>query len=381
MRNADNTQDERPKADNPGPKILLVTSNLGPGGAERVVSRMVNHWAAAGRDVGLLTLDNRAPDHYQIDPRVQRLRIDIMWSSTNPLGSLISTVKRARMVRQAVQDFAPDVAISFIDRTNVLVLAALAFTGVPVIVSERVDPRHYDIGRIRPILRRALYPRSAAVVVQTDSVADWARGFVPSEKVAVIPNPVDALPPVAPWADRQNVALAVGRLSSQKGFDVLIHAFAASALPAGGWRLVILGEGPERAALTDIIEAENLEDKVELPGVIPEPWERYSQAKLFVLSSRFEGFPNALLEAMALGCAAIATDCPSGPRDIIEPGQNGVLVPVDDVKALAAALDDLAANPATAASLSANAPAVRERFAVDKIMGQWDHLIEESLGR
>ncbi len=362
------------------PKILLVVSTLGPGGAERVVSRMANFWAAAGRDVGVLTLNGREPDHYEIDTRAERLHVDIMWPSANPLQSLLSTWKRARLVRRAVNEFGADVVISFIDRTNVLVLLSLLFASVPVIVSERIDPRHYDIGRMRTMLRRLLYPRSSAVVVQTESVAEWAQRFVPRANVAVIPNPLDALPPAAPMAGRDDVVIAVGRLSRQKGFDVLIRAFAASGLPARGWRLLILGQGEEHAALTAIIDAEGLQQQVELVGVVPEPWAWLNRARIFALPSRFEGFPNALLEAMALGCASIATDCPSGPRDIIEHGQNGLLVPVEDITALASALEQLAFDPAAAETMAASAPEVRERFAADRVMQQWDQLITAKLG-
>ncbi|MCR9259118.1 MAG: glycosyltransferase family 4 protein [Pseudomonadaceae bacterium] len=361
------------------PRILFVLSGLGAGGAERVACNMLNFWASQQFQVGLLTLANLEDDHYSVDTRVSRLSLDIIWTSQNILVGLISNLKRMRMIRSSVVEFAPDIVISFIDRTNILVIASLLGTKLPVIVSERVDPREYSIDPVRRLARRCLYPFARALVVQTESVAAWGRSVTRSNKVEVIVNPIDVLPEPSVYANRPQVAVAVGRLAHQKGFDLLIRAFAVSRMRVAGWKLNILGEGPERPALQQLIDKHDLTNQVSLAGVVSEPWKWLDQARVFVLPSRFEGFPNALLEAMSMGCASIAADCPSGPGEIISNGENGMLVQPEDVDALVLALDSLEQNQLLAETLSDRGRMVRDRFATRKIMSEWNELIRNKL--
>ena len=359
----------------------MALSGLGAGGAERVASEMLNFWAKNGRQVGLLTLAQLELDHYPLDSRVHRISLDIIWPSPNPWQGLVSNLQRMQMIRAAVLEFAPDVVISFIDRTNVLVLAALLGTRVPVIVSERVDPRQHALDWVRRCARRCLYPLARALVVQTHAVADWGRHIMLARKVEGIENPITDLPEPSAFASRHRTAVAIGRLTHQKGFDLLIRAFAASRMRTAGWNLHILGEGPERGALQNLIWELGLSTEIKLVGVVAEPWAWLNQARAFILPSRYEGFPNALLEAMSMGCVSIAADCPSGPADIILDGQNGILVPTDDVDALVAALDRIATEPAEAMQMSDRARAVRERFDIQQIMHKWDRLLRANVTR
>lgn len=361
-------------------KVLIVISGLGAGGAERVASTMANYWAGRGRRVGLMTLASLQEDHYQLDAAVTRLSLDIIWPSRNSWHGLKSNLRRVRMIRQAILDFDPDLVVSFIERTNVLVIGALLFSEIPVIVSERIDPRYYTVDWVRRIARRVLYPLAESVVVQTNSVAVWGRRVTSARRVSIIANPLGSLPEAPPYEDRPRQMLAVGRLTEQKGFDVLICAFAASQLRKDGWTLTILGEGPQRGALENLVERCGLSAQVSLPGVEPAPWRRLQRSRLFVLSSRYEGFPNALLEAMAMGCACISTDCPSGPGEVINHGDDGILIAVDDVDGLTSALNDLGGDTDMALQLSECALRVRERFAIERIMADWDALIRHIAG-
>jgi glycosyltransferase involved in cell wall biosynthesis len=197
--------------------------------------------------------------------------------------------------------------------------------------------------------------------------------------VHVVPNPVDVEAlgtdgarelPIAP-----RTLVAMGRLARQKGFDVLLDAFARCAPAHPEWKLLILGEGEERTRLEAQVRALGLDGRVQLPGRVQRPGAILRRAELFVLPSRWEGFPNALLEAMACGVAAIAADCPSGPRDIVRPGVDGVLVPPEDPAALAAALDRLLTDGEERRRLAARAPEVRERFGLPQVMARWDALL------
>ncbi|MCK9264937.1 MAG: glycosyltransferase family 4 protein, partial [Deltaproteobacteria bacterium] len=274
---------------------------------------------------------------------------------------------------------APDIVISFMDTTNVRSLIALTGSGVPVIISERTDPRYHDIGSFWPLARRLIYPCSAALVVQTRPVAGWGRGIVPARKVTVIPNFVRTLPdPKTSTRDKFTI-LSVGRLGREKGYDILLSAFAEAGGSEKGWHLTILGEGNERDNLERLVGDRGLTGSVSLPGIVREPAEWMQRTCLFVLSSRFEGFPNALLEAMACGCAVIAADCPSAPAEIIHNGINGLLVPAENVRALGDAMLRLMDDEDLRQSLGTQALEVKTVFSQESIMGLWDALIEKVL--
>lgn len=359
-------------------RILWVISSLSCGGAERVVSELASAFSDRNYSVGVLTLSEPESDHYRLDDRVERIALNVIWDSKSMWQRLYSNWHRSRMIRAAIRRFRPDVVVSFIEQNNVRVLAATLGLPVPVVVSERIDPRRYPVGRAWNAARRLLYPLAARVVVQTNALIDWAKTVTDARRVCAIPNFVRALPPPPPDEARERGrVLAVGRLAEQKGFDLLLRAFASSGWAARGVRLTILGEGPERQSLEALANQLGIAQAVEMPGVVQYPEDRMARATIFVLPSRYEGFPNALLEAMAMGCPVIAADCDSGPREIIRHGVNGLLVPVEDVDALAVALHKLFDDPALRARLGAEAVKVRDRYSRDSIVEQWNKLIEE----
>ena len=367
------------------PRILLAILSLSAGGAERVVSEMANWWAPRGHEVAVLTLWGSEHDHYALDPKIHRISLDFWRKSRTPRQYIADRVRLLFRIRKTIQAFSPDVVISFIDLINIIMIATLAGTKTPLIVSERIDPRYHAISGLRSFARRMSYPFSSALVVQTDSVVGWAEKIVPASKIEVIPNCVRKMPgkrgssaskePDGPFI------LAVGRLDRQKGYDVLIQAFAQAKKIHVQWNLVILGEGPERSNLWRLAEDLGIHDAVAMPGIVKEPAEWMHKADLFVLPSRYEGFPNALLEAMASGCAVIAADCPSGPAEIIHNGVNGLLVPRENVTALSAAMDRLMQDDRIRQRLSGQALKVKETFSQGEIMNRWDALIQKVLDR
>jgi glycosyltransferase involved in cell wall biosynthesis len=362
--------------------VALVISALETGGAQRVISVLADHWAASGREVTLITLAPPETDAYRMSPGVRRVGLRLMGAPAHPLQAARLNRRRWSALRRAVRAAAPDVVIAFVAETNVLTLAACLGLGIPVIVSERADPRHYPIGRLRSFLRRRLYPLSGAVVVQTEAVARWMRREVPRARVRVVPNP--ALPPPGPepasgppQTDRSVVA--VGRLKREKGFDVLVSAFALCALRHPDWSLLLIGEGEERGSLESQIAALGLDGRVRLAGHLERPGGLLRSASIFALPSRYEGFPNSLLEGMACGLPAVAVDCPSGPAEIIEHDRNGLLVPPEDPGALAAALDRLMSSAADRRRLGAEAARVLTRFDLARVAGLWEAVIDETV--
>jgi glycosyltransferase involved in cell wall biosynthesis len=273
--------------------------------------------------------------------------------------------------------------ISFIDMTNVFALLASIGLPLPVVVSERSDPRLAPLRWIWKIARQLTYPRASTLVVQSAEVRDcfppWIRN-----KAKVIPNPV-LMPPEAhraPSIDATpHTIIAVGRLGPEKGFDLLLQAFARVAPRFQDWDLEIWGEGPDRVSLEALRMDLGLERRIRLPGTTQEIHACYEKADLFVLSSKFEGFPNALCEAMSHGLPVVATSCSGGVRDIVRSGVDGILVWPEDPEALAGALTRLISNPSLRRSLGEAAKEVVHRFSIGRILEDWEVCICEATGR
>jgi GalNAc-alpha-(1->4)-GalNAc-alpha-(1->3)-diNAcBac-PP-undecaprenol alpha-1,4-N-acetyl-D-galactosaminyltransferase len=382
-------------------RMTLVVASLRGGGAERVLSRMANYWAGKGWPITVLTLyHGPASPSYALDPRVRHHDMRFSKQARHPLpdaGALralkatfdcCSVPERRTLLfdlhlivalRHAIQRARPDVVISFIDSTNVRVLLAVEALGVPVVVSERSDPHSNVLGEGMRRLRKRLYPRAAYLVTQTDEMAAFfaremgARGRVIHNPV-VRPSMVPARIGDATSPDAAHLLLAMGRLVDEKGFPLLIRAFAQLAAKHPSWSLEIWGIGPLRPALERLARNLGLNGRVRLPGFTLHPADVLARGDLFALSSISEGFPNALCEAMAAGLPVVSFNCSSGIRQIIRDGIDGVIVETANVASLAASLDRLMSSEDERARLGARAVEVADRFAIDKAMAQWEAL-------
>jgi glycosyltransferase involved in cell wall biosynthesis len=371
-------------------RLALVISSLRGGGAERVMVTLANAWAAQGVSVTLVTLAARSTDTYAVDPAVTRIDLYRAGNSHSLLHGLASNLGRARALRKALLACRPDVVVSFIARSNMLTIVALTGLRIPVIVAE-----HIFVGAKAPdglwgMLHGPLYRRAAAVVTLTQRGARYieTRFGCP---VTVIPNPVP-FPAILGGAPAGNAGrdrprngprtlLAVGRLEPQKGFDLLIEAFAEIADRHPDWNLRILGEGPTRKALMLAVARSGLSDRISMPGFSNDVREEMQRAELFVLSSRFEGFPMALLEAMSEGLACVSFDCETGPGELIRHNENGWLVSPNDVSALAEALDVSMRDADLRMRLGSRAREVTTTYSLSAVLAQWDELLESVLSR
>jgi glycosyltransferase involved in cell wall biosynthesis len=363
-----------------GRRLTLAVPSLHGGGAERVLAQMANHWAARGDSVTVITLSGSAGDAYPLDPRVTRIALNLMHDSRGIADAVTKNIVRIQRLREAIARTNPDTVISFTDRMNVLTALACRPLGIDAVLSERIDPSHQKIGRAWAWLRRRAYPAARALVVQTERVRQQMAGVMRGRPIYVIPN---AVGPSAkreseePDPDRTRWIVGMGRLDPQKGFDLLIDAFSKIADQHPRWSLTILGEGPQRAALEHQIENQELSDRVILQGWESNPAAVLQRSDLFVLSSRYEGFPNALLEAMACGVAVISFDCECGPREIIRDGIDGLLAPPEDVDALAAAMHRILSDAALRDRLGRESPHVTERFSIDRYFANWEGVLQK----
>ncbi len=361
--------------------IALVVHALHGGGAERVAATMANQWAASGDRVTVITLDTVESDVYHVDSRAERIGLGLMETSRNTWAAIWNNRRRVRALRSAIGSASPDCVVSVTDQMNLVTLLACRGLSVPVVIAEHSDPRHQHLGTIRERLRRRMYPQAAAIVVLTQAVADYLRGVVGARPIYVIPNGI--APPSAHVLSlrtaEEPLIVAMGRLSEEKGFDTLIDAFAALASEHTRWRLKIAGEGPQRTALQQRIEQHAMGARIELVGWVDDPAVFLADAAIFVLSSRYEGFPVSLLEAMALGLAVVSFDCDSGPREIIRHEQDGLLVEPGAERLLTEAMSRLIREASLRQRLGDAACAVVERFSPERFVERWDDVLRHVL--
>jgi glycosyltransferase involved in cell wall biosynthesis len=322
-------------------RIAFILPTFGAGGAERVASLLCNCWVDQGHDVAALTFEGSGDEQiYALDKRVARHGIDALNRSRGLASRVITNVRRLARLRAALKAFRPDVALAFTTEANVVAVWSALGLGVPVVVSERNQPDRPGLGLFTRAARRVSYPLAAALVVQTEAIAAWARSHF-GASVHVLPNPVR----LASWGDTprskqtKKQIVAAGRLVPQKGFDVLIASFAELAAAFPAWTLVIYGEGGEREALEALVRRASLGEAITLPGIRKDMGGAFAAADLFVLPSRYEGYPNVLIEALASGCAVIATDCPGATAEILEGGKYGLMVEPGNVAALTTQLE------------------------------------------
>jgi glycosyltransferase involved in cell wall biosynthesis len=337
----------------PDKKISVVLHDLRGGGAERMMLRIAKGMGDRGRNVDLVLVKAQGEFLHDIPNTVRVIDLD----SSSVASSIPSMVRYLR-------NEAPAAILTALTHMNVAVAAArwLARSKARLVLSERnqISLKAADVRAWRQRLVytgvRFAYPLADAVTAVSKGVANDVLQFarVKPQKVQVIYNPAFGDDLIArsqepldhPWfaEGEPPVVLAVGRLHHQKGFDILLDAFSA-VVALKPCRLIILGEGEQREALERQAQQLGIAAYVQFPGFVKNPYAYMHRAALFVLSSRWEGLPSALIEAMACGCAVVATDCPSGPAEIIEDGTQGAIVPVEDSKALAAAMLDALHTP------------------------------------
>lgn len=352
-------------------KVTFFIGSLYGGGAERVTCNLASYLVQKGHQAEILTM-SETKESYELDERVSTKSLLPLANRKNKAWN---TMVRFPRLWKYMRHADNDVYIVMLPKTTIMFLAFRWLTKAKVVAAERVDPAAYN-HRIGNALKR-LAKRADGFVFQTEDAKAWYGESVKDIKTAVIPNAINPAFIRPPYTgEKRKIIAGAGRLNDQKNFSLLIRAFERIATDFPDYNLVIYGEGDKRGELEKLVKDLGLKDRVSLPGNIQNIADEMEKNSLFVLSSDFEGMPNALMEAMALGLPCISTDCPcGGPRFLIQNGDNGVLVPVGDAEKMAEAMRRISGNSKLRESIAMKAITIQKKLAPDRIYGEWEEFI------
>ncbi|MDE5855237.1 MAG: glycosyltransferase [Ruminococcus sp.] len=352
-------------------KIVFFIPRMSGGGAERVVANLANEFDKRGNSVLIYTPTDQN-SFYQLRSSVRIVGENYSVSKKKVLRQVMLAINGIKLwfaYQKKIRIEKPDVVISFLTETNCIALTH-KHKNYKLIVSERNDPTKYS--KVIQLITKKLYCKADALVCQSHRVAKFF-GF---GNTKVIPNPIDTMIiPTSYKGVRKKRVCAVGRLMFQKNFANLIKAFSLLSKEFGEYTLEIYGDGPLRTELHQLIYDLNLSKRVKLMGAHKDVLERIKDSSLFVMSSNYEGYPNALAEAMAIGLPVICTDFDSGTARELVGEKNGCLVPVNDSNALAEAMEYLLCYPEIRDAMSMENQKISDSLAVEKIADQWLGLI------
>lgn len=354
-------------------KLAIVNASLSRGGAERVTVYLSKYMADRGVETSIVTV-TRGKNEYASFEEVPRINLTDGVENKNKLLQLFCQIRNLRVY---LRENDIDTVLIMGVPLCIYAIPGCIGTGVKIIVSERNDPKHFNGKKIVKYISSYLMKKADGFVFQTGEAKEFYDKYL-NERGVVIPNPLltDSLPEVYA-GEREKIIVTAGRLNPQKNQKMLIDAFAKIENDYPEYKLVIYGEGTLEKELKDYVASKQIEEKVLFPGNVSNLLERINSATLFVMTSDFEGMPNALIEAMAIGLPCISTDCPcGGPRELIVDGENGFLVPVGNEEELSKKMCYMLNNLEAAEKISDNAVHIREKLDMQRIGHLWQEYLE-----
>lgn len=352
-------------------RILFYINTLAGGGAERVITQLASRFSEDQYDV-LLVSSFPVENEYPLAGSVRKVYLE---KEQLKQSKLTRNFNRIRKLRTVCREFQPDIAIAFMQEPNFRLIIATMGLPTKTIVSVRNDPNQEYAGRIGRFVGKCILPMANGCVFQTKQAQSWFPKRL-QRKSAIIMNAVAESFFEVQRDNPQNV-IVVGRLNKQKNHEMLIRAFARIADKHPEQNLLIYGKGDQKETLRELISTLDMHERVLLMGATTQVSQVLAQAGVFVLSSDYEGMPNALLEAMAAGVPCVSTDCPcGGPAMLIRNGKNGLLVPVGHEDAMANAIDCLLIDSILAKSLGDAAREDAEDYRPEKVFEVWKTFIE-----
>jgi GalNAc-alpha-(1->4)-GalNAc-alpha-(1->3)-diNAcBac-PP-undecaprenol alpha-1,4-N-acetyl-D-galactosaminyltransferase len=359
-------------------KIGFVIGELSSGGAERVISTLSNDLIERF-DITIITFV-KSSSFYPLDTRIKVVACnDKIIKPISIFDSLKLNYILLKRISQIVKKEEINILIGFITSANILTTIAAKLNGIPCIISERNNPLVEDVPKLWEILRKFVYPMANSLVLQTNGIKKLYEKKIKPQRITILPNPISSeLSKLrSNTIKREKIILTVGRLDKNKCHDKLISAF--NTLSLKGWKVKIIGDGVKKQELNKLIESYNLSDKIEIIPKVKDIHNFYNRASIFVFTSKTEGFPNALLEAMHYGLPCISTNCNFGPSDLINDGVNGFLIPINDQAVLINKLSQLINNVELQKQFSIKGKAKTENYVSKKVTTQWESLINYNL--
>lgn len=341
-------------------KICFVVPDLNCGGVQRVTSELSNMLASMEHEVTIVLLFKSEEPFYSLDSKVTYLIPD-----QKRIKNTIGLFKVMTDLRSTIKKVNPDVVIAFHHRYNPFVLLSLVFTGKKVFVSDRCNPYNKLHPFFNEWMREFMYPKAAGLLVQTNIAAQVKKHL--NKNVYILPNPIKQLQ-FTDNTDKDKIIISVGRFDVGKGQDNLIRIFSlVENNNRKGWKLVLVGDGPQRRTLENLSKELGLSDSVVFLGARKDVDYLLSISEIFAFASQEEGYPNALLEGMGMGLACISYDCCAGPSDLINDGENGFLVPLNDESLFVDRLSSLMCNDILRKEFGEKAAEVRKNNNIIRI--------------
>ncbi len=357
--------------------VLFITNSLGFGGAEKMLTFVAGELSARGHCCGIINL-NGVSDY--VNAHQQTIRDEIsVYLLKKASGGLKRNIQRIGEIKKIAKEFHADILIGFTEFPNLYAKIVGALLGIPSIMSERGDPVQQGTGKgFKNRIVLEIINRSKGGVFQTDGArAFYGKGL--QKRGVVIPNPIFIKGEILEVAqsDREKTVVSVGRLDNfQKRYDVMLESFALFSEKHPEYTLKLYGKGTDTEKIEAWAEELGISEKVRFMGLTTQPMQDIARDGMFLITSDFEGISNSLLEAMAVGLPCVSTDhTPGGARLLITDHENGLLAPVEDAEALAAAMCEFAENPQLAEKCGNNAKAVTQRFAPERIIDLWETYI------
>ncbi|WP_033958597.1 glycosyltransferase [Psychroserpens jangbogonensis] len=361
--------------------IGFTIGSLNPGGAERVITCLANE-LVANYNVIIITLE-KCDSFYELNPKIMLLNCNlIIPENQNMIGSIRNHSKTIKKISGFIKSESIDLMIGFTTSVNVLSIISAKLNNIPIIISERNNPIADPPNKFWKILRNSLYRFTDYLVVQTSSNKDFYAKIIPSKKIVIIKNPVaptlTSKRIIREENKKNKTILTVGRLDSNKSQDLLIKAYS-NISNKNDWQLQIIGDGDKMDEYKTIAKDLNIDHTVSFLGNVSNVYDYYNNASIFVFTSKSEGYPNALAEALYFGIPSISTNCPHGPSDLIDNDINGILIEVDNQKMLEHQLKRLMIDEDLRDNLSKSAIVKSHKLDISLITSSWTEYFNKLL--
>lgn len=356
--------------------LTIFIGGLSGGGAERVVCNLSNYLSER-HNITILTMSDNKPA-YKLNDNIERVALLRKDESNN---FFTQNIKRILRFRQYIKKSLADVYLVMLPITTIIILYHRKLIKVPIIVSERCDPQaRYETSKLKKFFMKKLYPKADGFVFQTEDAMKYYTDII-GDKGIIIPNAINPeFVRNSFIGNRKKRIVSAGRFTEQKNFNLLLKVFANILKEYPEYSLTIYGDGHKRNELEDYIKLLEIGEKVEMPGYVDDFWSHIIDSSLFVLPSNYEGMPNVLMEAMALGVPCISTDCPvGGPKYLIQDGINGLLVERNNPEELETAISKVLSNKEFAHEIGKNARKISQDLSYEKIYSKWEAYIKKIL--